>query len=142
MQLQFSHIIYLVAFWGAITLLWWLFAGRKQKAMQADTKDARKNWAQGIYSVVTGGEDYGFSDKYDVLLALSNSWSINGENDFRRRFSELISAPGDSKSETAWNLARAVNLSRMAAGAKLISNEESWQLIYPLLPRIQQSFNS
>lgn len=141
MQWQPIHILFFILFWGALILLWWLFAGRKQQTAQADQRDPRKQWAQGIYAVVSGGDDHGFSGKWDLRLALSNSWSINNEADFRRRFTELTTHGNNSKSELAWNLACAVNLSRMAAGAKFISNDESWHLIYPILPEIQKHFN-
>ena len=140
MQLQPTQILFLVLFWGAIILLWWLFAGRKQKAMRSDNLDPRKQWAQGIYAVVSGGGDNGFTDKWDLRLALSNFWNIKNEADFRRRFTELTTKENNSRNEIAWNLARAVNLSRMAAGAKLISNDESWRMIYPVLPEIQSNF--
>ena len=140
-----SQILFPLIFFGFIGFIWWTFVGKKQSAQIADQTNPDKRWAGGVYTLVTGGTDYGYEDKWDVRLALSNSWSIENALDFQKRYAELTQLDTTTQQKTsalAWNLVRAVNLSRMAAGAAFISQEESWAQIATLKPKIQAHFDS
>jgi Protein of unknown function (DUF1266) len=125
-------------------MLYYYFGGARQRLLEqfADDRDPVRRWAKGVFGLISGGIDYGHSDQRDVYLALREWWGINDAQQFRVRYSELYAAQSRSKPEAAWCWVRAVNLARMAAGARFISNDESWQLIARVLPRIQSSFTS
>lgn len=130
------------AFFGAIVLIYFLSGRHKRaRAFLADAKDPVRRWAKGVFGIITGGTDYAYEGKWDLRLAFQNSWEIETAEDFEEVFGELAAEAAADKERTAWQLVRAINLARMAAGAGFVDPEESWRMIGPLLPRVQKAFS-
>lgn len=137
-----SPLWYVVALAIIGPMLYFYFGGAQQRALEqlADERDPVRRWAKGVFGIITGGTDYAYRDKDDLRVALRDWWGINGPEEFRAFFGGLAAEQPQSKPEAAWCWVRAVNLTRMAAGAKFISHDESWRLIAAILPRVQVSF--
>jgi hypothetical protein len=123
-------------------MLYYYFGGTRQRILEqlADERDPVRRWAKGIYGIITGGTDYAYRDKRELRAVLREWWGVNDTRQFQAFFGELGAERPRSKPEAAWGWVRAVNLARMAAGARFISYAESWRLIADILPRIQASF--
>ena len=125
-------------------MLYYYFGGARQRSLEqfAEDRDPLSKWAKGVFGLITGGTYYAYRNMRDLRLALREWWGINNTEQFRVRYNELYAEQPQSKPGAAWCWVRAVNLARMAAEARFISNEESWRLIARLVPRIQSSFAS
>jgi len=123
-------------------MFYYLRGGTRQRLLAefADERVPKRRWAKGVFGIITGGTDYGYADKRQLRLGLSEWWGINNTDEFQDRFRELHSELPRNKSEAAWCWVRAVNLARMAAGAQFISQDDSWRLVDTFLLRIQRTF--
>jgi Protein of unknown function (DUF1266) len=123
-------------------MFYYLRGGTRQRLLAefADERDPVKRWAKGVFGIITGGADYAHADKQELRRGLREWWGINNIDEFQDRFRALHAERPQSKPEVAWCWVRAVNLARMAAGAQLISQDDSWRLVVPFLTRIQRSF--
>jgi len=123
-------------------MYFYLRGGARQRLLAefADERDPVKRWAKGVFGIVTGGTDHGHADKQDLRRGLSEWWGIDNTEQFQERFRALHAERPQSKPEAAWCWVRAANLARMAAGAQLISQDDSWRLVVPFLVCIQRSF--
>jgi Protein of unknown function (DUF1266) len=137
-----SPLWYVVALAVIGPMLYYYFGGARQRLLEqfADDRDPVRRWAQGVFGIISGGSDYAYGDKGHLRAGLSEWWGIDDAAQFQARYSALRAEQPQSKPEAAWCWVRAVNLTRMAAGAQFISNDESWRLIAAILPRIQGSF--
>jgi len=123
-------------------MYFYLRGGTRQRLLAelADERDPVKRWAKGVFGIITGGIDYGHTDKNDLRHGLREWWGINNTEEFQDHFRELRAELPQSKPEAAWCWVRAVNLARMAAGAQFINQDDSWRLVFAFLLRIQRSF--
>jgi hypothetical protein len=142
LPLWFSPTWYVIGATVVGAMLYYCFGGARQRLLEqfADEREPVRRWAKGVFGLITGGIDHGHGDQREVYFALREWWGINNAAQFRARYNELCAEPLHNKPDAAWCWVRAVNLARMAAGARFISNEESWRLIARVLPRIQSSF--
>jgi hypothetical protein len=119
-----------------------VLAGRKspeQVMQQEDGADPIKRWARGCYSMVYGNSDPGRKAKRGCVGTLAEYWEINTPQDVRQTLDELQQLP---ENDVAWDLMRAIIVARFAAGAELLSHEQSWALIGAVRPRLQQAYAS
>ncbi len=127
----------------AAFLVYYYFGGERQRMLSefADDRHPTRRWAHGIFGLISGARDYAFAEKRDLRVGLRDWWGNNNKDGFRARFMELCDEQPRTKQEAAWCWVRAINLTRMAAGAGLVSHEACWRLIVPFLRRIQESFS-
>lgn len=98
-----------------------------EKAMEKeDGDDPLKRWARGCYSIVYGSTDPGRFPSPSAAHVLSRDWEIKTTQDVEDTLTELR---GLSSGNAAWDLVRAIIVARFAAGAKLISDEQSWGVV-------------
>ncbi len=111
----------------------------EQVMQQEDGADPVKRWARGCYSMVYGNSDPGRQSKRSCAGTLAQYWEINTPEDVQQTLAELQQLP---ENDAAWDLMRAIIVARFAAGAELLSHEQSWALIGAVRPRLQQAFPS
>ncbi len=134
------YVVVALAVVGA--MLYYYFGEARQRAQEqlADERDPVKRWAKGVYGIITGGIDYAYKDKRRLRTVLRERWGIKDAEEFHAYYRNLSAEQPQDQPKAAWCWVRAVNLARMAAGARFIDYGESWRLIAPVLPRIQTSF--
>jgi hypothetical protein len=111
----------------------------EQVMQQEDGADQVKRWARGCYAMVYGNADPGRKGKRGCLGTLSEYWEITTPEQVQETVKDLQGLP---ENDAAWDLMRAIIVARFAAGAELISGEQSWAVIGAVRPRLQQAFGS
>src|SRR5262245_61267318 len=109
-------------------MFYYLRGGTRQRLLAefADERDPVKRGANVVLVISIGGADYAQAAKEELRRGVREWWGINNIDEFQERFRALHGERPQSKPEAAWCWVRAVNLARMAAGAQLISQDDSW----------------
>lgn len=105
--------------------------------MMADAKVPERHWAQGAFGVLcTDSSDYGYANKWDTKLMLKEWWSIESEAALWSKLEEL-----ERVEDSAWDLCRAMLLTRSAAAVGWLSQDESWKRVGKQRELLQRAFS-
>ena len=93
--------------------------------MFADSKVPNRRWAQAAFGLLcTDGEDYGYANSLDTKLMLKQWWNITSKEALVAKIGEL-----EANRSSAWDLCRAILLTRSGASVGWFSQDESWSRV-------------
>lgn len=107
--------------------------------MRRDAEDPVKHWAQCAFLIVTGDCDYAYLGAGEARRLLQRWWSIHSCKELLATLDELGAA---ERGDNAWDLLRFIVVARLAAGCEYIGEEATWELIDPVLARLQRCYRS
>lgn len=103
---------------------WMLFRpAAHQRRQSEDRRDPRRAWVQGAAFGLMGGADYAYMPEGDVRRLLADGWSITDPAQWEAVVADLEG----KRDELAWNLARAMLLTRAAVAVGTLDNTRSWE---------------
>ncbi len=123
-------------------IVWFVVVANEppEKAMKKeDGTDPLKRWARGCYSIVYGSTDPGRFGSGSAAQVLSRDWEIKTAKDVEDTLTELRGLPSGN---AAWDLVRAIIVARFAAGAKHITDEQSWGLVAAVQEPLRATYDS
>ena len=129
MYYAIAGLLGLVVLGGLGAFLWWWRSGADDPRQVADKKHPRRRFAQGIMFILSRGHDYGYSPPAAARAAI-------------KTIQDLANSSATAPAELAFDLVRAVNVARLAAGAQYISQEQSFALVDVACRRLQAGFQS
>lgn len=93
-----------------------------------------------VAAIITGGDDYGTYPP-DPPARMLKGWGIRDEPTARETIEGLLGSPrqGDA---LVFDRVRAVHLARAAAGARYLTQDDSWQLVQRACKDIQRGCDS
>jgi hypothetical protein len=137
-----AGLLGLVVLGGLGAFLWWWRSGADDPRQVADKKHPRRRFAQGIMFILSRGHDYGYSPPAAARGPLNGSWDIHDGAAAIKTIKDLANSTATAPAELAFDLVRAVNVARLAAGAEYISQEQSFALVDVACRRLQAGFQS
>lgn len=129
----------LIALLVAVAVLWWVVSPSEAEAqMKEDRKDPRKAWIQGVGFTLMGGRDHAYLTDTAIGAMLEDAWHITDVGGFEAMAAELAGRPD----ERAWNLTRAILLTRAAVAVGYLDNAASWARCLKLGVMLQDTYRS
>ena len=129
----------LVLAFGGLLLL----ASRMTKAienmMAEDATDPAKAWMQVAFGFINFRDPAYANAEEGCQAALKRDWDATGRDGVMQRARQLEQA---MEANPAWNGVRLINMMRVAAGAKYVTPEESWEQALNAARKLQPAYTS
>ncbi len=106
-----------------------------------DQRIPLRRFGQCAVFIITGDQDYGYFPAAAPQRMLSGSWGIADTAGARAQIEAMLKGPSGAGG-VAFDQVRAIHLSRAAAGALFITQDESWEHVAQAARRLQGHYRS